>query len=158
MALVSYDIDFKKMVEQLLGALLRKVKRVAWLTAGLKPLRGIHDAFLTYTDKIVNEIKWNGQTIKLEQLLIEKFGEGIYIVNNQLEINGAFVGAGNDVAWFIGAGDDNAQFIDETYDITGASFTVYVPNTIVFTQSEMEAFINKYKLHGTTYEIIIYEP
>lgn len=155
MALVNYDMDFKKMVEQLLGALLRKPKRVAWLTACLQPLRTIHTAFINYTNARVDEIKWNGQTIKLQNLLINKFGAGIYIANNQLELNGAFVGAGNDIAWYIGQQNDNAQFIDETYSISGASFTVFVPAVITFVQSEMEAFINKYKLHGTTYEIVI---
>jgi hypothetical protein len=154
MALSNYDMDFKKMVEQLLGGLLRKPIRVAWLTACLQGLRQIHTAFINYTNARVDEIKWNGQTIKLEQLLINKFGAGIYIVNNQLELNGAFVGAGNDLAWYIGEADDNAQFIDVTYAISGASFTVYVPGAITFVQSEMEAFINKYKLHGTTYEIL----
>lgn len=155
MALVGYDIDFPKMVKSLLGALVRKPKRIAWLTACFKPLRTIHDAFITYSDEKVDEIKWNGQTVILEHLLIEKFGDGIYIVNNQLEVNGAFVGAGNDTGFYIGAGNDQSQYIDISYQSTGASFTVYVPAAIVFIQSEMEALINKYKLHGTTYEIVI---
>lgn len=155
MALVNYDIDFKKMVEQLLGALLRKVKRVAWLTAVLKPVRNLHNTFLTYTNGIVNEIKWNGQTIVLEQLLIEKFGAGIYITNAQVESNGAFIGSGSDNAFFVGENDDNTQFVDVTYSVSDYNFIVNVPGAIVFTLSEMQAYINKYKLHGTTYNIVI---
>lgn len=155
MALVNYDIDFKKLVQHLVGNVLRKTKRVAWLTAVLKPLRNLHYEFILFHDEKVYEAKWNGQTIKLQNLLIDKFGVGIYITNNVLELNGAFIGVGNDNGFSIGEGTDNSQFIDVTYSITGKSFTVYVPVAIVFTQSEMEAFINKYKMFGTTYEIVI---
>ena len=155
MALVSYDIDFKKLVQQLCGTLLRKTKRVAWLVACLKPLRDLQDSFLEYTDMKSYEVKWNGQTIKLENLLIDKFGPGIFITNHILELNGAFIGENQDNSFFIGAAYDNSQFIDVTYSISGKNFTVSVPSAIVFTLSEMEAFINKYKLSGTTYEIII---
>lgn len=155
MALVSYDIDFKKMVEQLLGGVLRKAVRVAWLTAVLKPLRNLHDVFLAYTMKVVYDIKWNGQTIVLEQLLIDKFGAGIYITNNVVELNGAFIGSGADNSFFIGEDNDNAQFIDVTYNTSDYNFIVNVPGSITFEESEMEAYINKYKLHGTTYNIVI---
>lgn len=143
------------MVQQLLGAIQRRVVRVAWLTAVLKPLRDFHDKFLEFTDQKAYEIKWNGQTIKLEQLLINRFGSGITITNNIVEVNGAFVGEGNDVAFFIGAGNHNSQFIDQSYNISQVNFTVSVPGAITFEQSEMEAWINKYKIFGTTYEIVI---
>lgn len=155
MPLVSYDIDFKKMVQQLLGVIQRRVVRVAWLTAVLKPLRNLHDVFLAFTDQKTYEAKWNGQTIKLEKLLIDKFGAGIYITNHVVEVNGAFIGEGDDVAFFVGAGNDNAQFLDVTYNIDSVNFTVNVPAAITFVQSEMEAWINKYKMFGTTYEIVI---
>lgn len=156
MALVNYDIDFKKMVEQLLGALLRKTIRVAWLTACLKPVRNLHDIFLSFSNSIAEEIRWNGQTIVLEQLLIDKFGAGIFITNNVNESNGALVGQNTDTAFFVGAGPDNSNYIDVTYNISDFNFTVHVPGAIVFTQSQMEAYIKKYKLHGTTYNIVIF--
>lgn len=155
MALISYDIDFKKMVQQLLGTILRKTKRVAWLTACLKPLRNLHDLFLSFTDDRLYEVRFNGQTIILERLLIEQFGPGIFIENHMLELNGAFIGENDDNGFFIGVNADNSQFIDVTYSIGGVNFTVYVPAAIVFIQSEMEAIINKYKMFGTTYEIVI---
>lgn len=155
MALSSYDMDFEKMVKQLLGTIVRKTKRVAWLTACLKALRNIHDEFVTFVTNKKYEVKWNGQTIKLEQRLIDKFGAGIYITNHVLETNGAFVGEGNDTQFFIGENDDNSQFVDVTYAISGPNFTVNVPIAIVFTLAEMQAIINTYKLLGTTYNIVI---
>jgi len=153
LALATYDIDFKKLVQQLLGTILKKTKRVAWLTACLKPLRKLHYEF-TFTDLKAYEIKWNGQTIKLEKRLIDKYGEGIYINNNSLELNGPFVGEGFDTSFFIGAAGDNSHFIDISYSIRGTNFTVHVSGTLTFVESEMTAYINKYKMFGTTYNIV----
>lgn len=154
MPLINYDIDFNKMVQQLLGNVLRKRIRVAWLTACLKALRNIHDEFVEKITQWLYDLKWNGQTIVFEQLLINKFGAGIYITNNILETDGAFVGENNDTGFFIGEDNDNDQFIDVTYTLRTKNFVVHVPVALVFTMSEMIALINKYKMFGTTYDIV----
>lgn len=157
MALVNYDIDFNKMITQLLPTVLRKIIRIAWLKAVLKPLRTIHDDLLAYRSAKLYEVKWNGQTIKLQNLLIDKFGAGIYIVNNVVYGDSFFVGADStDVAGYIGEGTDFSNTIDTIYIVNGTNFSVYVPSAIVFTMSEMIAYINKYKFYGTTYNIIIF--
>lgn len=155
MALVNYDIDFKDQVRQLLGYIHRKAKRVAWLSACAKPLRNLHDLFLAFSDEKGYELKWSGQTIILEQLLRDRFGDGIFITNNVLELNGAFVGEGEDTGFYVGEGADQSQYVDVSYNISDANFVVHVPGTITFVQSEMEAWINKYKMFGTTYIIEI---
>jgi hypothetical protein len=155
MALLNYDIDFTKMIKMLLPTFKRKPIRISWLKAITKPERNLHDTFLDFFEAKKYEVKWSGQKIKLEQLLIDQFGPGIYIENNDLELNGAFVGTGDDVTSFIGAKTDVSVYIDESYSIAGVSFTVYVPAAITFSQAEMEAFIDQYKLYGTTYEIVI---
>lgn len=157
MALVNYDIDFSKMIKQLLPTALRTTIRMAWLKAVLKPLRTLHDAILAYRTAKLYEVKWNGQTIKLQNLLIDKFGAGIYITNNIVYGDSLFVGAdSNDVAAYIGDGIDVSNTIDISYTIGSTNFTVYVPSSIVFTMSEMMAYINKYKFYGTTYNIVIF--
>lgn len=155
MALSSYDIDFKKLVGQLLGFLLKKTKRIAWLTALLKPLRNLHDEFLVFGELKAYEVKWNGQTIKLEKLLQDKFGGGITITNNSQSLDSLTIGDGEDVGGNWGDGPDFDSYIGEDYDPALTSFTVNVPGAIAFVQSEMEAWINKYKMHGTTYNILI---
>lgn len=155
MALPSYDIDFKKMVQQLLGTLLRKTKRVAWLTAVLKPLRNLHTEFVSFRNEKTYEVKWNGQTIVLESLLRDKFGSGITIVNNSTALDSLTIGDGADVGGFVGDGSDYGGYIGESYNPALTNFTVNVPGSITFAQSEMEAWINKYKMFGTTYNIVI---
>jgi hypothetical protein len=155
MALPSYDIDFRKLVGQLLGSLLKKSKRIAWLTAALKPVRDLHDEFLAFTNLKAYEAKWNGQTIKLEKLLQDKFGSGITISNNSQNLDEFLIGDGADVGGHWGDGPDVESYIGASYNPALFNFTVNVPGSIVFVQSEMEAWINKYKLFGTTYNIII---
>lgn len=152
---MQYTFSFLDTVKRLLGTPWRKPRRVAWLTACLKPLSDLHDEFVSFHDEKKYELKWNGQTIKLEKLLIDQFGPGITIENHVVELDGAFVGEGNDSSFFIGEGNDNSQFVDVSYSFEGPNFTVNVPSDITFEQSEMEALINKYKLFGTTYEIVI---
>lgn len=155
MALPSYDIDFRKLVGQLLGFILKKTKRIAWLSAVLKPLRNLHDEFLSFTDLKAYEVKWNGQTIKLEKLLQDKFGGGITITNNSGSIDSLTIGDGVDFGGHWGEAADVDSYIGEDYNPALTSFTVNVPGSIVFVQSEMEAWINKYKMFGTTYNIVI---
>lgn len=155
MALPSYDIDLRKLVGQLLGSLLKKDKRVAWLTAIAKPLRDLHDQFLSFTTLKAYEVKWNGQTIVLEKLLQDKFGSGITITNNSSSLDSLLIGDGVDVGGNWGDGPDIDSYIGEDYEPALFNFTVNVPGAIVFVESEMEAWINKYKLFGTTYNIVI---
>lgn len=155
MALPSYNIDFRKLVGQLLGFLLKKTKRIAWLTAVLKPLRNLHDDFLSFTDLKAYEVKWNGQTISLEKLLQDRFGSGITITNNSEALDSMTIGDGVDFSSHWGDGPDFDSHIGEDYNPALTNFTVNVPGSIVFAQSEMEAWINKYKMFGTTYDIVI---
>lgn len=155
MALPSYDIDFKKLVGQLLGFVLKKTKRVAWLTAVLKPLRNLHDEFIAFSNLKHYEVKWNGQTIKLEKLLQDKFGGGITIINNSENLDSMTFGDGVDGGGYWGDGTDNGDYIGADYNPALTNFTVEVPGAIVFVQSEMEAWITKYKMYGTTYNIVI---
>jgi len=46
-------------------------------------------------------------------------------------------------------------FVGASYVTAPTDFTVFVPSAITFTMSEMQALINRYKLMGTTYNIVI---
>jgi hypothetical protein len=155
MALTNYDMNFRKMVSQVLGHLFRTklsddteaVKRVGWLTAMLQPLRLKHDEFLTFFNDKKYFLLWNSQTIILEHLLIEKFGAGIYITNNSSTNDALFVCDTNDLRSFIASDHDITNFIyDGTTDIVISlyDFTVNVPSALTFDSIVMRALINKY--------------
>jgi hypothetical protein len=156
MPLVNHDIDFAKMITRLLGDLHRKPKRIAWLKAALKGLENIHAKFLSFTNEKLEELKYNGQTFAMEQMLQHYFGAGIYITNNLGSFDSATIGDGDDWTHTIGDGDDFDGGIGEDFAVTDYDFTVHVPSGITFVESEMEAFIRKYKLFGTTFNIVIF--
>jgi hypothetical protein len=155
MALINYDIDFTKIISQLLPVTLRKDIRIAWLKAALISVRTLHDNFLSYRSGIVNSIIWNGQTIKLQNLLIAKFGAGIYITNNLSSPDGSFVGTGSDISSYIGVGSEVSNFIDISYTVSLFNFTVSVPSSISFNMVDMISLINKYRMFNTTFNIVI---
>jgi hypothetical protein len=138
----------------MLGMLHRPgVKRNAWLKALLKPFEVIHNKFLVFTDARLDEVSYNGQTFVLEQMLISKFGAGIYITNNVSTLDSNVIGAGSDWSDAIGAGSDFNGGIGVSYAPTLYDFTVNVPGSIIFVQSEMEAWIRKY--NGNSFNIVI---
>ncbi len=155
MALISHDINFTKLITHLLGNLHRKPKRIAWLVALFKPFDIVHQKFLTYTNEKWEELKYNGQTFVLEQMLTTRFGDGIYIVNNLGEIVSFTIGTGDDFTDSIGTGDDFVGGIDISYSGASFDFTVYVPSSVVFVESQMIAWIKKY--NSNSFNIVIYE-
>jgi hypothetical protein len=156
MPLTNHNIDFEKLISQLLGNLHRRPKRIAWLKALSKPFETIHERFLLFTDEKLEELKYNSQTFVMEKMLQHYFGGGIYITNNLGSYDGMTIGEGSDWSSGIGAGSDFDCGIGETFSATPFDFTVNVPAAIVFVQSEMEAKIRKYKLFGTTFNIVIF--
>jgi len=155
MPLTNHDINFLTMVTQLLGTPTRKPIRIAWLTACFKGLRSVHDKFLAFTNAKLEEVKYNGQAFVMEKMLHAVFGPGIYVVTNIGSLDGLTIGAGIDWSGSIGEGTDYGGAIGESYTVAAFSFTVHVPIAIVFVQSEMESWIRKYKLFGTTFNIVI---
>jgi len=153
MPLVSYNIDFPKLIQQLLGGIHRKSVRVAWLKAILKPLEQIHNRWLEFSNAKWEEMKYNGQTFILEQMLIARFGAGITITNNLGNDDSNVIGDGSDWSDSIGSGSDFNGGIGETYTVVINDFTVNVPNTITFVESEMEAWIRKY--NSNNFNIVI---
>lgn len=153
MPLPSHDIDFAKLIELLLGNLHRVPIRKAWLTALFKPFETIHTKFKTYTDAKWEEVGYNGQTFVLERMLIKRFGAGIYITNNLTANNSLIIGDGSDWVSSIGDGSDWSSAIYEDFNPVEYSFTVNVPGAVVFVESEMRAWIEKY--NANTFNIVI---
>lgn len=157
MPLPSYSIDFNNLVKQLLGAFDRRPIRVAWLTAMAAGLKSIHQKWLAFSDAKLDDVKYNGQTFVLEQFLIARFGPGIFITNNNGgTLDGLFVGDGLDFQSTVGDGGDLDSYVDTSYDVTPYDFTVNVPSALVFELSQMEAYIRRYKMFGTTFNIVIF--
>jgi hypothetical protein len=86
-------VDFERLAVQLLPALLRKPKLVAWLLAMLYPLRQLYARWLLEADAARRELAYNSQTILFEKALNDQFdpapapyGRRIVIQNSDTEL------------------------------------------------------------------------
>ncbi len=160
MALKSYNFDLKKLIVWMLPSFYRKPKWVAWIYALLAKVRAIHTEFVAFIAIKKDEIKWNGQTIVLEQFLILKYGSGIYITSVTNEVFPFYVYEVNNVLNPFVYPINNVlnPMANEvnSYNLDGVNFIVHVPAIITFNTDEMTALINKYRLFGTTFSIVTF--
>lgn len=150
-----YAINFLRLIGWMLPTFLRRRVMIAWLHAVTKRLRDMHDEFIVWGREKKDEVQWNGQTGVLEQLLVRRFGPGIYIQNNKLDTNGTFMGIPGDAVSYMAVPGDASNYIGLGYNLSSFNFIVYVPSSIPFNRDEMEAVINKYKLYNTIFDIVI---
>jgi len=154
--MANYSIDFKKLISISLPRRRRTPIRISWIAALLQPMQDLYAKFLAFKTVTDYELKWNGQVIKLEKLLQDQFGSGIYITSRDpISLTGLYLGDGEDIVSSIGDNSDVDSFIDEDYNFQLFNFTVHVPSSISFVQSEMEAWINKYVAYWANYNIVI---
>ena len=165
MSLLSFDFDFKKLITMILGSGKRRTIRIAWLTAIHKHLQNIHDDFIAFKTETDDKVKWNGQTIILQAMLREKFGDagvpggnyGIDVINNVSIKDALFVNDHQEVISFIHHTQDSAFFFYDSGDIevNPFDFTVEVSDLVEFEESDMRRWIDKYIVYGRRYNIVI---
>lgn len=156
---MNYSFDIKKFAYGLIPLALRKSKVLSWintLTSPLTRLEGDFEAFRSETDE---ELKWNGQTISLRTVLVQKFGLGITITNSNNPIAPLYMFSAKDRKneSFYGPADSRNPAMHEpkAYDLDSVDFTVNVPIGIVFDEAQMKAVIRAHKLYSKTFKIVV---
>jgi hypothetical protein len=161
-----YQVDFRQFISQVLGRLTRQPKMIAWLHALVVRVREIYADFLEYRDVTTHTLSLSTQTRVLEYELNLRWpgaGGGIYIENRD-RTPGVFyiyddTVSGNepDLALIAPEPTDTAIIYDEDEIIPiGVSFIVWVPADLIFVEAEMKAVVNRFKLVGTTYSILLF--
>lgn len=162
MAFKSYDIDFKKLVRDLIDGLRRDDFTVEWIHSLIAAIKSGYENFQAFSAEQDDLVKYApGYTIQLEALLNEKFGSsGITITNNK-------EGVPADYAYERGDSRNkydyermqthlNSYSFDRgTHDQSFRNFTVNVPSALVFNQAQMEAYIKLYA-GWLSFEIVTY--
>jgi hypothetical protein len=156
-----YDIDFTLAVKRLLPPFLRQVKHIAWLTALVKPLQEKRDEiFGDYYTEIIKRMKFNGQTIVLEEVLNQFYNLTadplIYIETLVQDNFTSYVGPDDATEVYVGIDNFTDTYIGTGYSFYTADFIIYVPSSLVFVEAEMRALVDGIKLYGTSYLIVIY--
>lgn len=156
----KYNFNFRTLIGWLLPSFMRKTRMIAWLYAVVKVLRDLHATFIAFGGQKFDEIKYNGQTIKLRNLLVSTYGAGITITNNintNVDIYLAYEANDpqNEHAFEAGSSGNGFVFEADTIPLGQADFTINIPAAITYDEDELRALVNKYKLYGKTFDIAI---
>lgn len=137
----------------------RKPVRIAWLFRLMAWYRKIYAEFLVLQESLDAESKVTGQVIVLESHLADVFGGEITITHNDIRAEGAFVSSSDDADGGFAVVEDSEEsfggvFIQEGTEDTSYNFNVSVPAALAVDTDRLRAIINKYKITGSTYEIV----
>ena len=191
---MRYDINFDKIINQLIPYYLGGRKLILFLQSCVKPLQKINEAFATYAKETRIETSMTSQIFKLEWFLNRKFNKYfetpsdlIVIKNNEKLGKAMYYESASGISsadqfklWKQdGETDQDTDVIPLYYNNENTlessySFLVFVPKLRVQTDSagnptgqlrdgitvaqfkKMLAYwVDKYKLAGKTYQIII---
>ncbi|MDF7813595.1 hypothetical protein [Hymenobacter sp. YC55] len=85
-----YRVQPQRLIRNLLPALLRRPKMLAWLYALHEPLQATYLAFAEHVRRSATELSYNGQTMLLEKALNDRFDpvfRRIRIINSDTELS-----------------------------------------------------------------------
>lgn len=157
-----FDINWSRFAVWQLPAHWRKIRRVQFLLALYEPIRESYGQFMDFMTRILYEAKINGQVIKLERVLNDKFDpfdRRIYISDGDYyDAPTFFEEWKNEPVIFYAEGDTrNPVFwsTDALNNRVSVNFYVNVPADVYFDAAMMRALVTKYKIFGRTFEIRI---
>ncbi|MDO7877392.1 hypothetical protein Q5H93_21805 [Hymenobacter sp. ASUV-10] len=156
-------IDFERLAVQLMPALLRKPRLVAWLQAMLHPLRQLYTRFLLEADATRRELAYNSQTILFEQALNDQFDPSarrIIIRNSDTELPVVYLnfrseGQPEKYARFAVEGPPWLRLYSQAEYNTQLDFTVRVPVVLRTAErtTQLHARIQHFKLATRRYTL-----
>lgn len=154
----KYFVDFLAWGWKALPRPLQKTRHVQWLWAVLSPLRAKHGAQMDWLRATLEDMRWTGQTWSLETMLrIKMQSEGIYLLNLENPIMGAFIGTVVDTPESITkAPDAPGMFISMGGSVGGIRGIIRVPLFLQPKEDIIRALVAKYKIEQGRYRIEYY--
>lgn len=159
----KFNFSIRTLVTWLLPPHKRKPKRISWITALCAYFSSMQVQFLSWGAEKKEELSWNCQTIVLRNLLVLKFGEGIWIENilrpEVINITFPYANPSNPRNYSSYEYTNSLNRITYPYgsfDPELVSFIVWVPDSLIYSETKMRAYLDKYKLVGTNYSIQTY--
>jgi hypothetical protein len=162
-----YNIDFAKLIKQLLPSFLRSTKLQAWLQTLLHPLYLMYVEFLSWRSKIDFRLSITGQVRSLEYMLNKTYySDGnvklIHISDSGRIISSYLYKAVEGQPLYIqnrdepSAGMPAQVYLFNRGEPRGYDFTVWVPSSLEFNINHMKGLLNRHKAAGFSYEIKTY--
>lgn len=81
---MNYNWDIRLYITRYLPSVLRTTQRVAWLFSLMKPVKDLHDSFLSWMSEKREEASYTGQTIVVEYILNKRYpdADGLIYIDN----------------------------------------------------------------------------
>lgn len=156
---MDFNFNISKFIRDLVPISLRKDRLLDWLKSCVKAIDVLKLDLVSYTDDTRDRLKYNGQTISLQNLLASKFGQGISITNSNSGVSPFYLypsGDSRNSSVFNSNSLENPFIYPvNTVDLDAVDFVVEVPANIVFDESEMTASIREYTLYSRTFKILV---
>jgi len=151
-----FDWDINATKDQLLPPLLAKPKTRSWLQALLAPVLSLYNTFYAYRLQTIKTLRYNCQTIILENLLNDTFDNAlrrIVITTNYDKADPVYIGQvnENDEIWIGQVGESDMVFIglDPDYIIAYAFTVTVAAGTLTAAQEiQLKAIVNFYRFDG----------
>lgn len=157
-----FSVIFKDIAFKLLPIHLRLGWILYYLTAGLKPLQDLNDAFIIFKNKIDYKLSFNGQIINLEHILNDTYDDivrGIYIEDGA---NVVYTYLFNKIEskpplFLFQQSEASPHFLKtNSENMTTVQFIIKVPVAVVYDEYIMRQLVDKYKQAGVIYSIETY--
>ena len=160
----NYNWNIENLIYFFMPNIKKFPKRFAWIKALLWPLNELHGFFLQYVIDKRYELDFTGQVISLERLLNDKYDDTLrrIFISSAVATEAYFFDEDDDFDTdiFLFDEDDSPEdtdiFLFDGFDSGVSNFTINIPSDVVFTEAELRALINKYKLAGKYYTIKIF--
>ena len=142
-----YDINWDRLVQDMLPAMLRKPRILALLGAFVSPVTVLHEQFLAFRQGIADVLPIGPEVRVLRHFLNERYDYSdrrIVILDGQ-----------DDEPLRIYTEDENLPiYLPVFLSAQSVDFTVVLPASIQVFEAEIRRFLNAYKLLTKTYRII----
>lgn len=155
-----FNIDFTKLVNNLLPWFLRGPRLRAWLMSLIAPVISLHAAFVTYRSSTIFSVGTTGMVLSLESMLNDVFNADalyprIYISDAERKdklylFNTA---EGRPFRFHNRFESFPPVYITVVGESTGFDFTVWVPAALTFDYDQMFSMVAKDKAAGFQFQI-----
>jgi len=155
------SIDFRRLILWLLPVNLRTTVHDAWLRALYAPLRSIYSLFIARRDANLYWLFITPQVCYLEKMLNDRYDSAerrIYITDST-PVTPVYIYLEEEQkpVYIYTEEEQKPVYIYTEAEINAgrADFIVNVPASVSYNDREMQALLDRYKLAGKRYEIVV---
>ena len=156
-----FNINFQKIVYNLIPFFLRKEKNLDYIYSLIKPLKDVNVLFFAIVNKINYKLTYTSESNVLARFLNNEYSTtGISITNNNatdyLFIFNKSESKPKTYIFNKSEGEPKTYVFTKDEHLNRPSFTVNVPISVTFVEAELRSKINTYNQVGKIYTITTY--